>query len=111
MDHTPSRQELHHEIFGSILDRTEMTPFLLLPTKDYATALSGASKMMGNRGFDILDNADLQESEKERANKYIERVRRYFLDWLFPFVRKQLEALDALQSPNADLYRHCLHSL
>ncbi len=111
MDHTQSSQELHHEIFGSILDRTEMTPFLLLPTRDYATALSGASKMMGNRGFDILGNADLQESEKERANRYIERVLRYFLDWLFPFVRKQLEALDALQSPNSDLYSHCLHAL
>ena len=111
MDHTQSSQELHHEIFGSILDRTEMTPFLLLQAKDYATALSRASKMLGNRGFDILGNAELQESEKERANRYIERVYRYFLEWLFPFVRKQLEGLAALQSSNADLYRHCLHAL
>src|SRR5208337_4208227 len=111
MDHTQSSQELHHEIFGSILDRTEMTPFLLLQARDYATALSRASKMLGNRGFDILGNSELQESEKERANRYIERVYRYVLDWLFPFVRKQLERLSALQSSNSDLYRHCLYSI
>ncbi len=109
--HTPSSQELHHEIFGSILDRTEMTPFLLLPATDYSTALSQASKMLGNRGFDILDNAELHESEKERANGYIERVYRYFFDWLFPFVRKQLEGLETLQSANAGLYRRCLHAI
>lgn len=61
-----------------------MTPFLLLPAGDYATALSQAARMMGNRGFDILGNAELQESEKERANGYVERVYAYFLDWLFP---------------------------
>jgi len=111
MDHTQSSQELHHEIFGSIIDRTEMTPFLLLQARDYGTALSRASKMLGNRGFDILGNTELQESEKERANRYIERVYRYCLDWLFPFVKKQLEGLSALQSPNADLYRHCLYAI
>src|SRR5208283_2429176 len=111
MDHTQSSQELHHEIFGSIIDRTEMTPFLLLQARDYGTALSRASKMLGNRGFDILGNTELQESEKERANRYIERVYRYCLDWLFPFVKKQLEGLSDLQSANADLYRHCLHAI
>ncbi len=111
MDNTASNQELHHEIFGSILDRTEMTPFLLLPARDYATALSQAARMMGNRGFDILGNAELQESEKERANRYIGRVYSYFLDWLFPFVRKQLEGLAALQSANSGLYRHYLHAI
>ncbi len=111
MDHIPSSQELHHEIFGSILDRTEMTPFLLLPARDYATALSQAAKMMGNRGFDILGNAGLQDSEKERANRYIGRVYSYFVDWLFPFVKKQLEGLSDLQSTNAGLYRRCLHNI
>jgi hypothetical protein len=38
MNDTPSSQELLHEIFGSILDRTEMTPFLLLPATDYASS-------------------------------------------------------------------------
>lgn len=108
MDHSSSSQELHHEIFGSILDRTEMTPFLLLPARDYTTALFQASKMMGNRGFDILGNAELQESEKERATGYIELVYRYFFHWLFPFVRKQLKGLSALESANAGLYRQFL---
>jgi uncharacterized protein (TIGR04562 family) len=111
MYNAPGSQELYHEIFGSILERTEMTPFLLLPSRDYATALSQAARMMGNRGFDILGGAELQESEKERANRYIERVYGYFLDWLFPFVGKQLEGLAALQSPNAGLYRQCLDAI
>ncbi|MGE5301262.1 MAG: hypothetical protein ACM3MB_09935, partial [Acidobacteriota bacterium] len=54
LNQTAANLELHHEIFGSILDRSEMTPFLLLPATDYETALAQASKMMGNRGFDIL---------------------------------------------------------
>ncbi len=111
MDQPRSKQELHHEIFGSILDRTEMTPFLLLTASDYATAISQAAKMMGNRGFDILGDSELQESEKERANRYIELVCSYFLDWLFPFVRKQLERLGAVNSINADLYRQHLHAI
>jgi uncharacterized protein (TIGR04562 family) len=110
MDDMPSSQELHHEIFGSILDRTEMTPFLLLPARDYATALSRAAKMMANRGFDIVGD-ELLASEKERAQGYISRVYRYFLGWLFPFVRKQLEGLAALQSENAGLYRHSLQAI
>jgi hypothetical protein len=32
-------QELHHAIFGSILDQTEMTPFLLQPATDYFTSI------------------------------------------------------------------------
>jgi uncharacterized protein (TIGR04562 family) len=111
MKHAQLSKELHHEIFGSILDRTEMTPFLLLPARDYATALSQAAKMMGNRGFDILGSAELLESEKERANRYIGRVYKYVLDWLFPFVRKQLEGLVSLQSSNAGAYCSCLQAI
>ena len=47
-------QELQHQIFGSILDRTEMSPYLLLATENYQTALKQAAKMMSNRGFDII---------------------------------------------------------
>ncbi len=111
MNNTRSGNELHHEIFGSILDRTEMTPFLLLPAKDYATALTQAARIMGNRGFDVINSTELQESEKERANSYIVRVYRYFLDWLFPFVRKQLQGLAALQSANAALYGQSLNAI
>ena len=111
MNNTQSGNELLHEIFGSILDRTEMTPFLLLPAKDYATALTQAARIMSNRGFDLIGISELQESEKERADGYIERVYQYFLDWLFPFVKKQLEGLAGLQSTNAALYRQCLKAL
>ena len=110
MKHGPSDQELHHEIFGSILDRTEMTPFLLLPAGDYETALGQATKMMANRGFDIFDN-ELLGSEKERARKYIEQVYRYFFDCLLPFSMDQLERLSALHSSNSGLYRSCLQSI
>jgi len=110
MNNTTSSQELHHEIFGSILDRTEMTPFLLLRAGNYETALRQASKMMGNRGFDTLGNSELQESEKERARKYIEQVYKYSFNWMFPFFKNQMEGLIALNSSNTGLYQKCLHT-
>lgn len=110
MKHGSSDRELHHEIFGSILDRTEMTPFLLLPAGDYETALGQATKMMANRGFDIFDN-ELLGSEKERARQYIEQVYKYFFDSLLPFLTDQLERLSALHSSNSGLYQSCLQSI
>ncbi|MGD1075945.1 MAG: hypothetical protein ABR903_07700 [Thermodesulfovibrionales bacterium] len=110
MEHSSSAQELYHEIFGSVLDRTEMTPFLLLRTGNYEAALQRATKMMGNRGFDTLQS-ELQDSERERACKYIEQVYRYFFNWLFPFFKNQLESLIALYSENDGLYRECLRSI
>ncbi len=111
MENLLSNQELHHEIFGSILDRTEMTPFLLLPARDYASSLKQATRMMANRGFDTLGSDKLQESERARAAHYIMRAYAYFFDGLFPFATKQLEELVGLQSPNADLYRTCLKAI
>ena len=66
MEKTPTDQELHHEIFGSILDRTEMTPFLLLPARDYATSLMQAAKMMTNRGFDAQGGGELPGGGRAR---------------------------------------------
>ncbi len=106
-----TRQELYHDIFGSILDRTEMTPYLLLHARDYETALKQATKMMGNRGFDTLGKDELQGSERERAHKYVERVNKYFLEWLFPFVKYQLKRLLSVKSRNSGLYRHCLTTI
>ena len=111
MEQKSSGQELYHEIFGSILDRTEMTPFLLLPAWNYETALRQATKMMANRGFDVLDNGELLTSEKERARKYIEQGYKYFFEWMLPFFKNQMEGLIALHSPNSDLYQHCLQSI
>ncbi|MBS1127615.1 MAG: hypothetical protein H6Q93_1604 [Nitrospirae bacterium] len=87
-----------------------MTPFLLLTAGNYETALQQATKMLGNRGFDTPDNT-LQESERERARTYIEQAYRYFLNWLFPFSKNQLERLAALHSANSDLYRQCLRTI
>jgi hypothetical protein len=111
MEDTPADQVLHHEIFGSILDRTEMTPFLLLPARDYKTSLKQATRMMANRGFDALGGDELRKSERERAAQYVKRAYAYFFDGLFPFVTRQLKGLEALQSPNAGLYRDCLRAI
>ncbi len=111
MNNTTSGQELHHEIFGSILDRTEMTPFLLLPAGNYESALKQATKMMGNRGFDTLGSNELRESEKERAQEYIEQVYKYFFNWMFPFFKNQLKGLLVLNSANTGLYRNCLQTI
>jgi uncharacterized protein (TIGR04552 family) len=111
MDTTPEGQELHHEIFGSILDRTEMTPFLLLPATDYASSLRQAARMMANRGFDTIGDDDLQESERARAGTYIKRAYASLFNGIFPFVTDQLTALAALGSPNAGRYRNCLVAL
>lgn len=111
MEHRSSSQELHHEIFGSILDRAEMSPYLLLPADNYQAALKQAAKMMSNRGFDMDGNDELQESERDRARHYIDRTYGYFFNWMFPFVKTQLKGLLALNSGNAGLYRDGLQAL
>jgi uncharacterized protein (TIGR04552 family) len=111
MEPKSSSQELHHEIFGSILDRTEMSPYLLLAAENYQTALKQATKMMNNRGFDMIDNGELQESERERAKNYVNRTYKYLFNLMFPFVKKQLSGLLALDSINADLYRNSLQAI
>jgi uncharacterized protein (TIGR04562 family) len=105
MEPRPSSHELHHQIFGSILDRTEMSPYLLLSAENYQTALKQAAKMMNNRGFDMIGNGELQESERERAKNYVNRTHKYLFNLMFPFVKTQLKGLLALNSSNADLYR------
>jgi uncharacterized protein (TIGR04562 family) len=111
MELRSSSQELHHVIFGSILDRAEMSPYLLLTADNYQTALKQAAKMMNNRGFDIADNGDLQESERERAKIYVDRTHNYVFKWMFPFVKTQLEGLVALDSANSRLYRDSLQGI
>ena len=111
MQHRSASQELHHEIFGSILDRSDLSPYLLLSANNYSTALKQATKMMSNRGFDVVANGELQESEEKRALVYVERTYRYFLKWLFPFVKRQLEALIGLASSNLELYQQSLSAI
>jgi len=111
MEDQPVDQELLHEIFGSILDRTEMTPFLLLPARDYSAALSQVTRMMVNRGFDTLEGGELGAGERERAARYIGRAYVTIFGGIFPFVTHQLEGLAARESPNAGWYRSCLSAL
>ncbi len=111
MDETQPDQELHHEIFGSILDRTEMTPFLLQPAADYATSLRQATRMMANRGFDTPGGDVLSTSERERAAQYVRRAYEYCFNGLLPFVIRQLDGLASLRSPNEALYRTCLTAI
>ncbi len=82
-----------------------MTPYLLLSAENYQTALKQATKMMNNRGFDMIGNGELQESERERARNYVNRTYKYLFNLMFPFVKAQLKGLLALDSGNADLYR------
>jgi uncharacterized protein (TIGR04562 family) len=103
--------ELHHEIFGSILDQTEMKPFLLQPASDYATSLRQATRMMANRGFDTQDSTELRRSEHARALQYISRAYDYFFKDLLPFVSHQLVGLSSLHSPNETFYRTCLDAI
>lgn len=105
------RHELYHEIFGSILDRTEMTPYLFLPASSYAVALKQATHMLANRGFDTEGAADLPGREKARAKGYVREVGRYLGDWLLPFVERQLTTLAGLGSANLGVYRDCLAAL
>ncbi|HCM25816.1 MAG: hypothetical protein A2Z99_13325 [Treponema sp. GWB1_62_6] len=103
-------QELYHEIFGSILDRREMTPYLLRGCDGYATALCRASRMMANRGFDSI-GGELLPGEKERAHEYVIHATRYFASSLFPFVESQLRALAALDSELRPAYEAALVSI
>jgi uncharacterized protein (TIGR04562 family) len=103
-------QELYHEIFGSILDRREMTPYLLQNCDDYQDALNQASRMMANRGFDLSDG-QLSDREKKRAIDYVHLSISYFTEWLFPFIRRQLLTLIRLGSAGEELYRECLKAL
>jgi len=107
MQHNSSH-ELYHEIFGSVLDRTEMTPYLLSGVEGYESALARATRMMGNRGFDTFDCDELHESERKRARAYGEQVYKYFFYSMFPFVKNHLSRLEALNSENSGLYRNCL---
>ena len=83
------QQELYHEIFGSILDRSEMTPYLLRNCGGYHEALSRANRMLSNRGFD-LDGDDIGEGELERARGYVSSAIAFTLRWLLPSLNRQL---------------------
>lgn len=98
-----SKQELYHEIFGSILDRKEMTPYLLRNCAGYASALRQTNRMMANRGFDIIDG-EIGARELERAAEYVRQAVGYLNGTLLPFVEAQFDSLAGLGSPQKPLY-------
>ncbi len=106
-----SGQELHHDIFGSVLDKSEMTPYLFLGISNYEKSLGQAAKMMGNRGFDMLGNNELPESEKIRAQKYVEQVYKYCLNSMLPFLKDHLHRLSELNSWNHVHYHNCIQAI
>lgn len=57
MSFLDSSFELYHEIFGSVLDRIDLNPYLMRNSKGYADSLSRASLMMGNNAlFPMVKN-------------------------------------------------------
>jgi hypothetical protein len=92
MSFLDSSFELYHEIFGSVLDRIDLNPYLMRNSKGYADSLSRASLMMGNRGF-FLIKGELGVGEIERASQYVSQALHFMSDWLFPMVKNQLKSL------------------
>lgn len=98
-----NRQELYHEIFGSILDRREMTPYLLRNCENYPSAIKKTNLMLANRGFDLIDG-ELCPLERERVLSYAEQAFTYYTQVLFPSLDRQLQSLAALNSRQRQLY-------
>jgi uncharacterized protein (TIGR04552 family) len=111
MDKASQRQELYHEVFGSVLDREAMTPYLLKGCPDYRHSLTQAAVMLGNRGFDLLGGGELAPGEIERAQAYVRQARGYFTLSLFPFVKAQLLDLMGLRSALAQCYQKCFDEI
>lgn len=104
------QQELYHEIFGSILDRTEMTPYLLRNRQGYLDALHGTDLMLSNRGFELQDGA-LAPGELDRGAAYVNQARSFVLNWLVPALTRQFRDLANLKTPREDRYREALGTL
>jgi len=104
------KQELYHEIFGSILERKDLIPYLLRDCPDYKTAMRQATRMMANRGFDA-DGFTLSEGEIDRARIYVTRALEYFHGWLFPFLLRQLVMLRRNGSTDIRIYRTAVKSI
>lgn len=107
---TMSKQELYHEIFGSILDRKEMTPYLLRSCGGYASALRQTNRMMANRGFDLIDG-EIDERELGRASEYVQQAVSYLGKVLLPFIERQFVDLAGLDSPHGQLYAESAASI
>ncbi len=104
------QQELYHEIFGSILDRSEMTPYMLLNCDGYDVAISQTNRMLANRGFD-LEGSDLSDGELQRAETYVKQALSFLLGWLFPTLERQFVELASLGSSASPSYVAAMDSV
>lgn len=110
--HLAESHDLYHEIFGSILDRSEIAPYLLLKTHDYESALRQTTKVMGNRGFDVQEESgELGSGESARALRYVEHAIGYCLNFIFPSLKGQLRKVEELNSSGRQAYRDCLSGI
>jgi uncharacterized protein (TIGR04552 family) len=110
VESSSEHHELYHDIFGSVLDRTELTPYLLRNCEDYPSAMGRATMMMGNRGFYIVDG-ELGAGEAERAAAYVSQSLEYMKGALFPVVATQLHDLALIGSPQKGLYDEAADSI
>jgi uncharacterized protein (TIGR04562 family) len=106
---TIDSQELFHEIFGSVLDRENLTPYLLRNCDDYDSALRKATLMMGNRGFTVIDG-ELGAGEKDRASSYVRQSMKFMLGYLFPSLSAQFTELTKI-SPQGAMYDKALEDI
>ncbi len=102
--------ELYHEIFGSVLDRLDLSPYLLRDCAGYREALSRASRMLANRGFSMTSD-ELDPGELERASRYVSAALDYALSSLIPPVRSQFCRLASLKTSLEGRYRAAEESL
>lgn len=100
-------QELYHDIFGSVLDRSELTPYLLRNCGSYDISLARASLMMANRGF-AVDNGKPAAGELERAAAYAAQATGYITEYLAPTVERHLADLSALGPAQAERWKQPL---
>lgn len=100
-------QELYHDIFGSVLDRSELTPYLLRNCGSYDISLARASLMMANRGF-AVENGKPDAGELERAAAYVAQATGYITGYLAPTVERHLADLSRLGPAQAERWERPL---
>ncbi len=102
--------ELYHDVFGSVLDRRDMTPYLLRNCTSYAAALARTDRMLANRGFD-RDQETLLPGELLRAASYVSSALQYYAGYLLPLVAEHLASLEKLGGPARETYRTAVETI
>ena len=98
--------ELYHDIFGSVLDRTELTPYLLRNCSNFQTAIEKTTMMLGNRGF-LVSDGELANGELARLSEDINQAIFYFTKWLRPLAKEHLQQLSSLSNERTGFLQNC----